>query len=379
MRRGLLAVVATGCLSVPPYAPEISVSYTERGTGGVAAGPGFALQFADGDGFHFPDALTIDGGDVLGRDPAARCFDQDQAGFQIAPTPRISANSGAEPVVNRLVPVLRGPAVVQATVEWASPACNNAREPGGISTFTVFPDGRIVRHDALSDPSSSDIGALACACGPGEDAFTVSTFWTFATGRFSAFHDVDTRQRTSLPGPSDTPITNQAAGCLDGNGYHLAVAWRDNIGTTILGRDTVLAFDRTMVFRASQLEAYTWEDSTAIVIDRTSCDAAFTRALEHSQPSALSINDAPAMPGIRDGIYASDGAPLTTARVVLTGTVNSSFAVWLRFPQPVEALRASRELATGAWYLPQQVNDREWIVWFRDSMASGQTIVVEPR
>jgi hypothetical protein len=51
--------------------------------------------------------------------------------------------------------------------------------------------------------------------------------------------------------------------------------------------------------------------------------------------------------------------------------------VWLRFRRPVSALRAKLDRATGPWYLPQQVDDRTWIIWFRDSISAAQKIAIE--
>jgi hypothetical protein len=377
---GLAAALATGCLSVPRYEPEVSVSFRENGTGGTLAGPGFALRFADGDGFHFPDELAVDGRDVLGHDPAAGCFAPDEAGLLISPTPRISAHSEAAALVNRLVPVLRGPAVAQVTLEWATRlGCNSARDPHGVSTFTVFPDGRIVRHDNLVDSSSSEISASTCACGTGEGslAFSVSAFWTFAKEPFrSLLPFVPGR----LPGPTDPTITNLRSACLDGEAFQIAIAWPDRALTATRSSDTLVRFERSMVIGASRLDAYTWDDSTAIFIDRNpGCAAAMTRATAHLEPKPLTVNGVVAMPGALDAIYGSGGIALDRDRVELTGTIEGSFAVWLQFPRPVEELRVTLEGATGPWYVPQQVNDREWIVWFKDPISPPQIIAIEPR
>ena len=48
-------------------------------------------------------------------------------------------------------------------------------------------------------------------------------------------------------------------------------------------------------------------------------------------------------------------------------------------PSPVDALRARSEGKRGAWYLPQQVDDRSWIVWFPEGFEGGEEILIEPR
>lgn len=381
------AAALGGCLSIPSYAPETAVSYSERGAGGMASGPGFALRFSDEGAFHFPDSLVVGGEELLGRDPGASCAAQNETGMLIYPTPRISPSGEAEPLVNRLTPVLRGPAVVQVTLAWATRlTCNSAREPSGVSTFTVFPDARIVRHDAIQDPRSDSIAASQCACGavPADGVqFTVSSFWTLSKAPFHTLHAPDPGP---LPVPADvTTIANRGAACVEGDARRVGVVWRNNENTAILGTDALLVLDHSMKIGESNLEDYVWEDTTALFLDSGSCDAAFKRAIEHVVPPALTVNGVSVLPGVRDAIYGSEaggqapGVALDASRVVLSGTLDHPFAVWLRFPGPVEELRASLEGATGPWYLPQRVDDRSWIVWFRDPISSVQQIVIEPR
>jgi hypothetical protein len=385
------AALATGCLSTPAYQPETVVSYKPAGAGGTVEGPGFELQFADS-AFHFPDALRIDGVDVLGHESMPGCFEEDEAGVLIAPTPRISASGDAERVANRLVPALLGPAVVQIRVEWATRlACNAARNPNGNSTFTVFPDGRIVRYDVVADPSEVEISANECACdrsADGSEGFTVSTYWTLARERF--INMVSGQEQLDLPAPGKTPSNNESAACLAGNGFQVAIAWPDSTSSSVRGGNAVIAFARNMIYRDSKLDPFTWDNGTALFIERRGCDVALARADEHNAPPRIgppriSIDGETIAPAARDGIFggtgsdAEPGIALAGDRAEITGTTAGPFAVWLRFPRSTDAVRATLEGKKGPWYLPQRVDDRSWIVWFREPIASPQTIVVEPR
>src|SRR6185436_3802634 len=135
----------------------------------------------------------------------------------------------------------------------------------------------------------------------------------------------------------------------------------------------------------SKLFAYTWDNSTALFIEHAGCNAALARAAEHVAAPAISINGETIAPSVRDGIYGSvgsdgePGVPLATDRVEVTGATVGSFAVWLRFPHATDGLRATVEGKSGAWYLPQRVDDHAWLVWFRDPISAVQTIVIEPR
>jgi hypothetical protein len=47
----------------------------------------------------------------------------------------------------------------------------------------------------------------------------------------------------------------------------------------------------------------------------------------------------------------------------------------------VDVLRATWRggpAPAGAWYVPQQVDGRSWILWFRDPLPAMQTIRIEP-
>jgi hypothetical protein len=381
-------LLLAGCFSIPPYEPEVSVSYTAAGTGAVVAGPGFSLRFADGTGFHFPDELKIDGADVMGHESAPGCFGEDGIGVVIAPTERISASVTTTPVKNVLTPVLRGPAIVQMKVEWGTQfSCDTKRSPGGTSTFTVFPEGRIVRHDVFDVPASDKvISPVPCACEEPmtskDSLFNVSTFWTLARAPFSELYATS---KAPLPMRGDE-IGNQPVSCVDGGAYQVAFAWPDVDNTTIRGNVASLSFGRYVDLGLTEIDRYTSEESSALFIEHGTCATALDRAGAYRDPQAIMIGGAVKTPSERDGIYGGDtgdgsppGIPLSALSVEVSGPTPRAYAVWLRFPSAVKELRARLDGAQGAWYLPQRVDDGSWIVWFRDALTSGQTITIEPR
>lgn len=390
-----LALLVTGCFSVPPYAPDEAVTFTATGAGGVVAGNlasnvPFELHFPDGDGFRFPNALMVDGVNLLGHDPRQGCSAEDELGFRISPAPRISATGVAPRVTNTLTPALQGPAVVQVRLDWSTRlACNPARNPGGASTFTVFPDGRIVRFDQLSDPSSAAITASQCSCDGAGSLFTVSTFWTIARGSFRGlYHTGSPDAPQQVPGAAmEMAAANTDTQCLDDGTRQVAFAWGgDSRGTTVRGSEQLIGFGFEFLFDGSILESFTWDKSSALFLSRTDCPSTLVRAREHAMPSQLLINgvDAPFSP--RDGIYGGDtgnaagpGIELSGGeRFELTGATKAAFAVWLRFPRAVDAVRAARAGAMGVWYVPQRVDDRSWILFFKEPLPAGQMITVEP-
>jgi hypothetical protein len=180
--------------------------------------------------------------------------------------------------------------------------------------------------------------------------------------------------------------------------FQVTFAWRvpnpsDPNDSTIRGGDALVGFGRDLRRGASDLGSFTLTGSGAVFIGSkdSDCLKQFVRSDEYAYPLTATLRVAGAaedrewIAEDRDGIYGGDngttgpGIDLTQDSAELTGTVRTPFAVWLRFPRPVKELRARRDSATGAWYLPQQVDDRSWIVWFRDPLRDMEKITVEPR
>jgi hypothetical protein len=385
MKRAIpVAVLATGCFSIPPFEPPNAVQYTEDGAGALVAGDTFSLHFADGPGFHFPDSLKIGGAEMIGNEPGRECFEESQIGLRIAPTRRITADNDAMHVTNQLASVLQGPAVVQVKLDWAIAfTCSGDRRPSGTSTFTVFPDGRIVRYDQLGDASSPDVdGAGLCACDAAGVDFTVATFWTLARGAFRDLYRPDIPGKQPVPQGSEE-VPNVDKTCVDDGTNRVAFAWPQLLNTSIRGTPQLISFGRSFLVSESVLPGgarSVYENSTALLLGNKDCTVGFDRAEEHDNPSPLAINGNPATYSFRDGIYGGPGETdfvLQDVHATLVGPVKSSFAVRLQFPRKVGDLHARLDNAQGRWYLPQRIDDRTWIVWFRDPLAAG-TITVEP-
>lgn len=228
-----------------------------------------------------------------------------------------------------------------------------------------------------------------CQCLPGTgDEFDISAYWTFSQAVLPSF---------SAPQPGVSQLLPDANGipsaCFLGTGYQVAAAFRvpdSEINTDLLSiRDngTLFKYLHFNAIGASQIDRLSWDNRTALFIERSSCTTALARADEYLHLPPLTINKNPVMPSENDGIYGGDpgnghpGYVLGTNRAAITGNLAGSFAVWLSFASSVDLLRATRTggaAPTGAWYIPQQIDSRTWIVWFRDPLAATQQIVIEP-
>src|SRR6185369_1139436 len=124
------------------------------------------------------------------------CWSESGTGFAVIPMPRVSGDpvdSGVTAVDSEIHATMTGPVVVQLELSWStrwsfaagSTCSTNAKHSsGGSSTFTVFPDGHIVRHDVLTEdnPDMEQVMTEHCTCGampPAPGAFILSSYWAF--------------------------------------------------------------------------------------------------------------------------------------------------------------------------------------------------------
>lgn len=390
----LAALAATACLSVPPYQPPASaLTYTEAGGGASISGEGFVLHFAGGPGFHFPDALTVDGINTISS-AATPCYAESGVGMVLYPTPRINAATSVV-TTSQLTPTMRGPAVIQVRVDWSSEFTCSDNHPFGSSLYTVFLDGRIVRHDSLDDHMVAPTSLNTCACDPMEhQGFQIESFWTFDSKPFTTFSVPDGGTNGVLPMPADVSTsfqkTNFYVTCLDAGRYQIGVALSRS--KTIVGTPKTAILPTLAVFDREQSGGFNstfdpllWDTNDAVFVEHGSgCKKVLERAEEHASASSLVVNGDPIPVSLVNGIYGGDagedgklGVKVPAGRVELAGPINGSFAAWLRFTSDVDGVRAQLAGKTGAWYVLQRVDAANWIAWFRDPLMPGETIAIE--
>lgn len=427
MRLGLAAAVAaasalgSACLEVPPYAGPIEVNYFPDGAGGALVAPlnDIALHFASG-GFHFPDQLLIDNVDVMGH-ATSPCWGESGTGFAVMPMPRVSGDpltGGVTPInndhENDLHVVMPGPAVVQIKVTWSTRwnfaggstcSTNAMHTSSGSSTFTIFPDDHIVRHDVLTEvnPDAERLMTGRCTCAPmpkAPDGFIPSSYWAFDRTRLPTLVGLGDNG-PNIPDPL-TPGNNYDVTapydtvCFDGPGdqYQLASVWvvpprkppGPSTNAAAAGFDTVVSHDVQKL--ADPTLDFPWDVHGALFVERSNCTAALKRAIAYTAPQELMISTAgstiPKLPSELDGIYGGDpgngsaGIDVSDGITTLSGGPNGSFVVWLRFPRATILPTATRSGAPIGWYVPQRVTDREWLVWVQDPLQAGETITVRP-
>jgi len=227
------ALCATGCdlfadVSEPEHIGPKAESVAFDGE--TISGRGVALKFAPNN-VRLPISLSYEGVELL-QSSGSEC--EQLAGVAIDPMEtavgdRMATNGT---LASTLTATLTGPAITQVVVTYELPYdCEGQQTLKGTSTFTMFPSGRIVRHDAMIEPATSGIAMSSiCAvrCGKAGPA-TLESFWGFASSG----------ERVEVDGNgNDFTITNQSEvrstseSCVQFPKTHVATRWEDLDGET---------------------------------------------------------------------------------------------------------------------------------------------------
>ena len=405
-----LSLVVGACVKVPEFkggdaattsdtpacTPDLTsngplqIALTAGGGGATVMAPNYFMHFANDPGFHFPDDVRINNIDVMS--PIGNgCGGEDVAGMALFPAQAIRSNGSATVGANQLIrhEGWQGPAVIKLTTHWSTSYSCGAT-PGGDTTFTLFPDGRVMRHDYMFNNAPQDWSACDCTMS-GTMSFYPTSYWTFMRGMFSTY------QLGTQGSPTDVATftgttTNQPVVCLQGGGaVSVTQGWRLIPGTTTsrffpISTDRLaLVYDFYVNHSQPSVGNLDYTASSVTILGQ-GCATGVLRADEFARRTAgaLYINDVSFVPADVDGIFggAQDrsgvgGVPLTKMSAELHGDVPAFFAVWLRFPDPHCDITITKDPDPGAgFYTKQKIDDDEWVVVFRDSLTEPHKITI---
>jgi hypothetical protein len=199
MSRAVLWLGLTGCLriadfkppegtgdggvdGVDPNQPATGVTATTVGSNVVVTGTFFELRFG-ARGAHYPDSLKIGAGaNVLAL---SQTCEESAMGIQVHPAFVIDSENGSGPPPE----IIHSGAVVQVRLAWTNDwSCAAGMNTAtGSSIFTVYPDGRIVRHDDVRFTGTTMVGTTDCACNLPANNTTHFTLRSYTTLREDAF------------------------------------------------------------------------------------------------------------------------------------------------------------------------------------------------
>jgi hypothetical protein len=366
MRVWWLPTVAgvTACAPLPgPPVPD-PLLVVDRSTGHVATTPEapmpFVIDFAR-DGVRMPQSLQIGGIERLGM---GNCPHESGIGIGIYPAANAVAPSFGGAIGSSTLEVRReGPVVAEVRVGWtAQYSCPGTQQASGTTTFAIFPNGRIVRHDVAKPSNATLTDQVTCGCGmAGQFYFT--TFWTFAAG---------SQRDVKVDG---TPYADgEPKGCVMYPNHSIGVSW---------GADT------TRLTTEGGLSAYVfdWVNSAPTMPPDEKFTTSAIMLSAQTEPAKCSdVVAALADPGLFAGSAAIDSDDLGVhvvpghqeAPVVIKprGERLPSFALAIDVGDFAELSRTPE--LDGDWYFFQPDGDRT-LFWFPNGLGLGESITIDPR
>ncbi len=378
-----------------------ALAYVSTGTY-VGELPGmYKLEFST-QGFHFPRTLTIGSTQVLGG-TAQTCDTEEGVGILYFPAGQVTSVNRPD-ISDTLSDIdidIPGPGVAKVSLEWQGAftrsGCTGA--PQGRSTFTFFPDGRIARMD-LTSIAVTNLSGTTCKCGSGGDVnWEVSTYTTF-----------DSTKYTSIIGPNgsiDNPGDNVSVTdpvCMTGAAHQLAVGWRlrpARRARRITSTSVSLFSDFVSPASPGTLSSFPDDgaETTTMWVARTSnCGDLRDRVEPFTGSRELLITQGGVPNSISlglDGIYGgehtgsqpagnggfdpnpSGGTPIT---LETSGGANvPPFAVWLDLSAnpTIGTLTRTPPSQLPTWYTIQSLGSNEFLLWFPDGLAVGDSITIE--
>lgn len=261
MIRLLLVVTLGGCFSKPGLSQrDASVDVDSGGSDGggdamctqpsggltleetashqlVARFPnGTSITFADpGTRYPFPSAIEVGSSQIL---PAAGmgCTREDLVGIAAFPVYSIGGNqTPTMPNIHPLDEVVVGPAHIQLVSNWTyqhASACAAGNMHGnGRTTWSMFPNGRVVRYDYLQP---ADNGTFAtddsCSCVMNTPTFTITSFMAVASSMVSALTVAGANEdSTALPTQGNDVPNDPRGACFRTPAMaRVAMRWDDS-------------------------------------------------------------------------------------------------------------------------------------------------------
>ena len=359
----VVAVAAAGCANVPPDPRDLRLLDVNEAIGLVSstdrAPLNFSMQFASG-GVRMPQSLSIDG---VNRLIEGRC--PNQGGIGIAVYPAFNASApllGGATASSTLTFDMTGPAVARAKVDWtAAFECNLAqRQAKGTSTFTIFPNGRIVRHD-IATPSTTmlRVDGTPCGCGA-ETNFYFTSYWAFSSAQNVM--------------PDGTPMVDGArAGCAVYPNHTIGLAWPDT--DTRLLTDGMSAFVHDWATDSPTLAPNQRELVSAIILSNETAPARCGLVVADLDDFPITIAGSQVITD-ESGIYVDNRTHNDPVTITAPRRLPRGFAVSLDVGDYAEVTRTPEK--DDGWFATQTDNGHV-VFWFRDGLGVGESITIDPR
>jgi hypothetical protein len=355
-------MVASACAS-PPANPAggalLAVDATTASVSTTSKAPiRYTVAFAD-HGVRMPQSVFIDDVDRVATD---RCPAESGIGIGVAPVLNaVAPVHGGIDASGTLKIDLPGPVIARILITWMAPyMCSGAQqEAKGTSTFTFYPNGRIVRDD-VATPSTTALGGPDCGCG-GQSAYSFTSFWTFAAAQ--------------VVNPDGTALTSgPVTSCAVYSNHMIGVAW-PNSSTHVHQTAATSSFVYDWETDAAPLRPMSRGVTSAIMLSEQTAAASCGDVLSDLDDVPLLVNGV-TMATDTSGMYVDLAVHTSPVVLSVPGALPRGSAISLNVGDFASVTRSPA--VDGDWYAIQNDGDQS-IFWFRDGLAAGETITITPR
>jgi hypothetical protein len=342
--------------------------------------PGFEVELAPG---GFPRRIGWgSNSELVSLRSGDSCSAENAIGIALYPNTKITEHGEAGPILTQydseLMVRIQVPMDVPLEPNGAQ-TCVGAIE--GNSTFTVFPDGRVHRHDQVETTIALGTDDACKPCATGSWRFT-----SFVVANIDGASDV------VPPILMNEANTAQSIICAHHDGRSLAVGWNPDQGIMpqryrllpTPGNATQLAIVHDIVAGAVVPAERHHRDSHLLLGSTAGDCPALNERLEvltgDNQPIEVAETGFRMFLG-SDGIYDMGAEEVTSTEITLrpaNGEVSGGFAVMLSFgEQSTDNLRMRHSGQTGTgWGRLRVLPDGDVIFFFRDPLLTGQSITI---
>jgi hypothetical protein len=384
--------VLPACITIPPFMPPAGddvpgVSVTIEGDGShTVNGPSYTIHFATG-GYHYPDHVVLGPDDVLAGGQTPACSDQILTGVGLAPSNRIDGTDVATGSPGTVTVIADGLSVAKLDVSWTSAlTCTPAASLSGHTSFTMMPDGRVVRFDAIDSPTAmADVANCTCSGGAALSAWDVSSYFVAIQSQFSTIVNSALTPVT----PSDTAMQDHSL-CTSGPDHAIAFGFpQDQVRVKTVNTGHAFTYDflgsPTAVLDTGT--TFTGTTSAYLFGDGNACPALIGTLQAFGGDPKLAV-DGVQIATNTDGIYGGDdggghvgvSVGVTTTLTAPTLPIPAGFVVWLDLGVTRSSFQITGTNETGtSWYTlgrPKMNGDSQVMIWFRDQLAVGDSITI---
>jgi len=363
----LVCSVVASCASPEPRAGEPVISVVASHV--ISSGPiAYDLGFAT-IGLPMPEHLMFGGTDWIANGEA--CALESGVGVNLYPAIRAIASSDGGDLpsatgVSGLVVEMAGPAVARVRARWAVDyTCEgHTNTASGDALFTLFPTGRIIRHDQHVIGSNVGLngGSGACGCTGGGSYFLTSS-WAFPDSVTNT-----SEQGAALPEPAPGVVR----ACAIDHEHGIALAWPDDHTRIHPNGANAWVYDWTN--NATTITVGEHELVTRMQLGSIGDCATLLAGLAAPElqiaghPTSLSA----------DGIYEVAGTPAGTFTIETAGAVPAGWAVEVDLGGATHVkLHGGADESAGWYVLQRDPIAMRTLIYFRDALAAGSTITVE--